>query len=54
MVLSPYNKTGVPTERNLTRMKEKIKTPEKELKDEKIDSQSNAEFKKVVIRCSQN
>ena len=31
-------------------MKEQIKTPEKELSDEEIDSLSGAEFKTLVIR----
>ena len=31
-------------------MKEKIKTPEKELRDEEIDKLSDAEFKTLVIR----
>ena len=45
-----YNVTGVPRQRNMAQMKEKIKTPEKELTDEEIDNLSNAEVKTLVIR----
>ena len=34
----------------MAQMKEQIKTPEKELSDEEIDSLSDAEFKTLVIR----
>ena len=34
----------------MAQMKEQIKTPEKELSDEKIDNLSDAQFKTWVIR----
>ena len=34
----------------MAQMKEKIKTPEKELTDEEIDNLSDTEFKTLVIR----
>ena len=34
----------------MSQMKEQIKTPEKEPRDEEIDNLSDAEFKTVVIR----
>ena len=34
----------------MAQMKEQIKTPEKELRDEEIDKLSDAEFKTLVIR----
>ena len=37
-------------QRNMAQMKEQIKTPEKELRDEEIDNLSDAEFKTMVIR----
>ena len=40
----------MPRQRNMTQMKEQIKTPEKELNGEKIDNPSDAEFKTLVIR----
>ena len=42
--------TGMPKQRNMTQMKEQIKTPEKELSDQEIDNLSDAEFKTLVIR----
>ena len=36
--------------RNMTQMREKIKTPEKELNKMEISNLSNAEFKILVIR----
>ena len=37
-------------ERNMTQMKEQIKTPEKELKEMEISNLSDTEFKTLVIR----
>ena len=45
-----YNKTGALRQRNMAQMKEQIKTPEKELRDEEINNPSDAEFKTLVIR----
>ena len=47
---APYNITGEPRQRNMAQMKEQIKTPEKELSNEKIANLSDAEFKTLVIR----
>ena len=48
--LPPYNITGVQRQRNMAKMKEQIKTPEKELSEEEIANLSDAEFKTLVIR----
>ena len=37
-------------QRNMTQMKEQIKTPEKELNEREISNISDAEFKTLVIR----
>ena len=37
----------------MAQMKEEIKTPEKELSDEEIANLSDAQFKTLVIGCSQ-
>ena len=37
-------------QRNMTQMKEEIKTPEKELNKREISNLSDAEFKTLVIR----
>ena len=37
-------------QRNMTQMKEQIKSPEKELKEMEISNLSDAEFKTLVIR----
>ena len=37
-------------QRNMTQIKEQIKTPEKELKEMEISNLSDAEFKTLVIR----
>ena len=37
-------------QKNMTQMKEQIKTPEKELSDEEIANLLDAEFKTLVIR----
>ena len=47
---APYNITGVLRQRNMAQMKEQMKTPEKEVSDEKIVNLSDAEFKTLVIR----
>ena len=46
----PPNITGVPRQRNTAEMKEQIKTPEIELRDEEIANLSDAEVKTLVIR----
>ena len=38
------------TQRNMAKMKEQIKTPEKELNEMEISNLSDAEFKMLVIR----
>ena len=48
--LSDPSPTGAPRQRNVAQIKEQIKTPERELSDEEIDSLSDAEFKTLVIR----
>ena len=37
-------------QRNMTQMKEQIKTPEKEVNEIEISNLSNAEFKTLIIR----
>ena len=37
-------------QRNMTQMKEQIKTPEKELSETEISNLSDAEFKTLVLR----
>ena len=38
------------TQRNMAKMKEQIKTPEKELNEMEISNLSDAEFKTLVLR----
>ena len=38
---APYKVTGAPRQRNMTEMKEQIKTPEKELSDKEIANLSD-------------
>ena len=40
----------MPRQRNMSQMKEQIKTPEKEPSDEEIDNLPDAELKTLVIR----
>ena len=40
----------MPRQRNMAQMKEQIKTPEKELSNEKTANMSDTEFKSLVIR----
>ena len=47
---TPYNITGALRQRNMAQMKDKIKTPEKELSSEEIDNLLDGEFKTLVIR----
>ena len=46
----PYHVTGARRQRNMSQMKEQIKTPEKELSSKELDSLFDAEFKTVIIR----
>ena len=48
--LTDPSPTGAPRQRNVAQIKEQIKTPERELSEEEIDSLSDAEFKTLVIR----
>ena len=50
MESSTYNVTGMLRQRKMARMKEQIKTPEKELSDREIANLSDAEFKTLAIR----
>ena len=45
---------GAPRQRNVAQIKEKIKTPEKELNNEEVANLSDAEFKTLVIRMLRN
>ena len=47
---TPYHITGVPRQRNVAQMKEQIRTPRKELRDEEVDNLSDVKFKTLVIR----
>ena len=47
---APYNIIGSLRQRNVTQVKEQIKTPEKDLSDKEIVNISDAEFKTLVIR----
>ena len=49
-VKETFIQTGALRQRNMTQMKEQIKTPEKELSDKEIDNLSDAVFKPLVIR----
>ena len=40
----------MPRQRNIVQKKEQVKAPEKEISDEEIANQSDAEFKTLVVR----
>ena len=48
--LPPYNRTGVPRQKNMAQNERTIKAAEKELSDKEIANLSDVQFKSLVIR----